>query len=144
MLRFDENFLESRGLLDIPPINVKLILSQPFMSRMANKLAALAVLLGIELLSLSLFNSGTSRGDQHTLAAAQSDPSAAKLGPLATTDSGLVFGSYVEPTPWSGVFLTAEEKPRIFVRSFGVSSPFFRIILVPKVSRYISKSVLNL
>ncbi|HXV78833.1 MAG TPA: hypothetical protein VEG60_03035 [Candidatus Binatia bacterium] len=114
------------------------------MSRIKNKLAALAVLLGIELLSLGLFTSETSWSDQHTLAGARIDASAVKLGPPATSDGGLVFGSYVEPTPWSGVYLTAKDKPGMFGRSFGVSPPFFRIILAPKVSRYISKSVLNL
>jgi hypothetical protein len=139
-----KSFSQSRESLDIPSINVTLILPQLFMSRMKNKVAALAVLVGIELLSLGLFTSGTSWGNQYTTAAAQIDASDVKLGPPATTAGGLVLGSYIEPTPRSGVFLTAKEKPGMFVRSFVVSPAFFQIILAPKVSRYISKSVLNL
>jgi hypothetical protein len=139
-----KSFSKSRLSLDIPPINVTLILHQLFMSRMKNKVAALAVLVGIELLSLSLFTSGTSWSNQHTLAGAQSDASAVKLGSPGKTDGGLVLGSYIEPTPRSGALLTEKEKPGIFVRSFVVSPAFYRIILAPKVSRYISKSVLNL
>jgi hypothetical protein len=134
---------ESRESLDIPPINVRLI-TQLFMSRVKNRLAALAVLFGIELLPLGLFTGETSRSDQHTPAAAQTDASAVKLDSPAKTDGGFVFGNYVEPTPRSGAFLTAKEKPGIFVRSFVVNPPFFRIIFAPKVSRYIYKSVLTL
>jgi hypothetical protein len=139
-----KSFSKSRVSLDIPSINVRLILPQLFMSHVKNRLAALAVLVGIELLSLGLFTSETSWSNQHTLAGAQSDGGSVKLGSPAKTDDGFVFGSYGEPTPRSGVFLTAKEKPGIFVRSFGVSPPLFQIILAPKVSRYISKSVLNL
>ena len=106
-----KSFSKSRVLLDIPPINVRLILPQLFMSRMKNKLAALAVLLGIELLSLSLFTSGTSWSNQHTLAGAQIDASAVRLGCPAKTDSGLVFGSYRTDTV-VGSFFDRETKTR--------------------------------
>ena len=114
------------------------------MACVKTKLTALAVLVGIEFLSLGLFTTGTSWTNQRTLAAAPAHASAVQLGCPEKTDSGLVFESYVEPTPWSGVFLIAKEKPGFFGRSSGVSPPFFRLILAPKVSRYISKSVLNL
>ena len=139
-----KRFSKSRLSLDIPPINVTLILPQLFMSRMKNKVAALAVLFGIELLSLGLFTSGTSWSNQHTLAGAQSDASAVKLDSPGKTDGGLVFGSYVEPTPRSGVFLTARENVGISHRRLVVSPLFFKSILAPKVSRHISKSVLIL
>ena len=64
-----KSFSQSRESLDIPSINVTLILPQLFMSRMKNKVAALAVLFGIELLSLGLFTSGTSWSNQYTTAA---------------------------------------------------------------------------
>jgi hypothetical protein len=140
-----KSFSKSLVLLDIPSINVRLILPQLFMSRMKNKLAALAVLLSIELLSLGLFTGGTLYwSKQYTPAAAQTDASAVQLGSPAKTDDGFVFGSYLEPTPRPGVFLTAKESLGISGRSFGVNGPFFQVILAPKVSRYISKSVLNL
>jgi hypothetical protein len=139
-----KSFSQSRESLDIPSINVTLILPQLFMSRMKNKVAALAVLFGIELLSLGLFTSGTSWSNQYTTAAAQIDASAVKLGSPATTAGGLVLGSYIEPTPRSGVFLTARENAGVSHRRLVVSPLFFKGILAPKVSRHISKSALIL
>jgi len=113
------------------------------MSRVKKKLAALAVLFTLEFLSLGLRTNGSfSWSNRNILAATQTDATTVKLGSPAKTDD--VFGSNGEPTSRSGAFLTAKESLEISARSF-VASPFFcRIILAPKVSRYISKSVLNL
>jgi hypothetical protein len=115
------------------------------MSRVKKKLAAVAVLFTLELLSLGLFTNKTfSWGNQYILATTQTDATTVTLGSPAKTDDGFVFRSYGEPTPRSGIFLTPKESLGISARSF-VANPFFcRIILAPKVSRYISKSVLNL
>jgi hypothetical protein len=119
------------------------------MTRVKKKLAALTVLFGLEFLSLGLFTNGTfSRTNQYVSpllkAASQTDASSAKLSSPAKTHDGFVLNSYGEPAPRSGIFLTAKERPGISVRSFVVNPLFFRSILAPKVSRYISKSVLNL
>jgi hypothetical protein len=115
------------------------------MSRVKKQLAALAVLFSIEVLSLGVLISGTfGWSNQHLPAAAQTDAGAIKLTSAAKTAGGFVFGRYGEPTPPSGIFLTAKETPGISVRSLVVSPLFFRIISAPKVSRYISKSVFNL
>jgi len=115
------------------------------MSRVKKKLAALTVLLTLECLSLGLCANGIfSWGNQYILAAAQTDVTTVKLGSPAKTDDVFVSGSHGGPTPYSGIFLTAKESLEISARSFFASPFFCRIILAPKVSRYISKSVLNL
>src|SRR5262245_42509264 len=115
------------------------------MSRVKKKLAAAAVLFSLELLSLGLFNNGTFFWrNQYVLATTQTDVTTVKLGSPARTDDDFVFRSYGEPTPGSGIFLTAKGSLGIAVQSFVASPLFCRIILAPKVSRYISKSVLNL
>jgi len=117
------------------------------MSRVKKQLSALSVLLGLEFLSLGLFTHGTfSWANQHVppllKAASHIDFRVVEL--YAKTDGGLVLESNGEPTPRSAVFLTAKKILGISVPSVVVSPLFFRIILTPKVPRYISKSVLNL
>ena len=117
------------------------------MSRVNKKIAALAVLFGLEFLSLGLFTNGTFSWTNQYITpllkdASRTDVRVAKLD--AKTSGGFVLESYGEPTPQSGVFLAAKENSGISVRSFVVSPLFFRIILAPKVPRYIAKSVLNL
>ena len=115
-----------------------------FMSRVKKKLVALAVLFTLEFLSLGLCTNGSfSWSNQYILAATQTDATTVKLGSPAKTDHVFVSGSYGEPTPRSAM-LNANESLEISARSFFVSPCFCRIILAPKVSRYISKSVLNL
>jgi hypothetical protein len=118
------------------------------MSRVKKKFAALAVLLSLEFLFMGLFTNGFSWINQYIppllQAPSYTDADVVKLDSPAKTDGGFVLESHAEPTPRSGVFLTAEENPGISVRSFLVSPLFFRIVLAPKVPRYISKSVLNL
>jgi hypothetical protein len=119
------------------------------MSRVKKQLSALSVLLGLEFLSLGFFANGTfSWSTQHALpllkVASHTDAGAVTLDSPAKPDGRFVFESSGEPTSPSGVFLTAKENVRISLRSFVVSPVFFRNILAPKVSRYISKSVFNL
>jgi len=119
------------------------------MSRVKKKLSALSVLLGLEFLSLGLFTHGTfSWANQHVppllKAASQTDATAVILDSSEKTDYGFVSNEHGELTPRSGIFLTAKENRNISLRSFVVVRLFSRIILAPKVSRYISKSVLNI
>ena len=144
-----KSFSKSRLSLDIPPINVTLILPQIFMSRVKKTALALAVLFSLEFLSLGFFTNGTfSRGIHYVppllKAISHAHARAAKLDSLVKPDSRFVLKSSGEPIPLSGVFLTARENVGISNRSFVVSPLFFKSILAPKAPRYISKSVLNL
>lgn len=118
------------------------------MSRVKKKFAALAVLLSLEFLSVGLCTNGFSWANRSIPPLLQVPPyidaGLVKLDSPAKTDGSFGLESQAEPTPRSGVFLTAEENPGNSVQSFLVSPSFFRIILAPKVPRYISKSVLNL
>ena len=87
------------------------------MSRVKKQLAALAVLLGLEFLSLGLFTNGTfSWTNQHVppllKAASHTDARAVKLDSSAKTDDGFVLESYGELTPRSGGFFNRKRKPR--------------------------------
>ena len=113
------------------------------------QLSALSVLFSLEFLSLGFLANGIFPwSTQQVLpllkAAAHADAGAVTLDSLAKPDGCLVFESSCKPTFPSGVFLTAKETVGISLRNFVVSPLFFGYILAPKVSRYISKSVLNL
>jgi hypothetical protein len=119
------------------------------MSRVKKKLSALSVLFSLEFLSLGfLANGAFSWSTQHVLpllkVASHTDAGAMTLDSPAKTDGRFVLERYSEPTPRSGSFLTAKENAKVSLRSFVIIRLFFRIILAPKVSRYISKSVLNI
>jgi len=119
------------------------------MSRVKNTLFAGAVLLSLEFLSLGFFINRTfAWSSQHVPPLLKTDPqidaTAAKLVSLPQTHSRFVLERSGELTPRSGGFLTAKETAGVSRRSFVVVPLFFRIILAPKVSRYISKSVLNI
>jgi hypothetical protein len=118
------------------------------MSRVKKTALALSVLFSLEFLSLGFFTNGTfSRGIHYVppllKAISHAHARAAKLDSLVKPDSRFVVETSGEPIPLSGVFLTARENVGIYQR-FVVSPLFFKSILAPKVSRYISKSVLNL
>ena len=115
------------------------------MSRVKKKLAALAFLFSLEFFSSGFFASGNfAWANQHIPAAEDTDAGVRKLDPPLKTDGGVIFESYGERTSRSAVFFIATENSKIFIRSFVVGPLFFRITLPPKVSRYISKAVLNL
>jgi len=107
-------------------------------------------LFSLEFLTLGFFANGTfSWRTQHVLpllkVASHTDAGAVTLDSPAKTDGGFVLERYGELTPRSGGFLAAKENGGISLRSSFVVSPvFFRIILAPKVSRYIFKSVLSI
>jgi hypothetical protein len=109
------------------------------MSRFKKTAWALAVLFSLEFLSLGLFINGTfswtNQYVPHLLkAASHTNASVVKLDSPAKSDGRFVLQSYVEPI--------AKENGGISPRSLVISPLFRRIILAPKVSRYISKSVL--
>ena len=112
------------------------------------KLYMLSVVFGLAFLSVGFTNWTFFWSTQHVprqlKAASHTDASAAKLDWPVKTDDRLVLERYYEPTPRAADFLTAKENTGVSLRSFAVAPGFFRIISAPKVSRYISKSVLNI
>jgi len=144
-----KSFSKSRVSLDIPPINAKLNPTSIVMSRVKKTALALSVLFSLEFLCLGLFTNGTfSWTNQYVTpllkAAAHTDARAVRLDSPAKTDGRFVLERYSESTPRSGSFLTAKENTEVPLRSFVIARLFFRIILAPKVSRYIFKSVLSI
>ena len=112
------------------------------MSRVNRQLAAWAVLFSLEFLSPGVLTNGNfSR--VHTFSAAAQVDTGTRLV-LAEPDDSFVFEAYGEPISQSGFFLTPNEHKGISGRNFVVSPLFLKTTLAPKVSRYISKSVLNL
>jgi hypothetical protein len=119
------------------------------MSRVKKTLFLGSVLLSLEFLSLGFFINRTfAWSNQHVpplLTAIPSvDGSPIRLASPAKTDGSFVLEKDGEMTPRSGGFAATIEAAQVFRRSFVVVPFSFRIILTPKVSRYISKSVLNL
>jgi len=119
------------------------------MSRVKKTALALSVLFSLEFLFLGLFTNGTfSSTNQYVPSllkvALHADASAVKLDSPAKTDAGFVLERYGELTPRSGDFLAAKETAEVFLQSFIAVPLSFRIIPAPKVSRYLSKSVLIL
>jgi hypothetical protein len=119
------------------------------MSRVKKQLSGLSVLFGLEFLSLVFLTNGTFPWSaQHVSpllkVASHAHAKTIKLYSPAGTDDRLVPERDGEPKPGSEVFLTAKENLGISLTGLVVSPLYFRTILVPKVSRYIFKSVLNL
>jgi len=119
------------------------------MSRLKKTLFVGSVLLSLEFLSLGFFITRTfAWTNQHVppllTAVPPVDAGPVRLDSPAKTDGSFVLEKDGEITPRSGGFLTTIEPAQVFLRSLVVVPFFFRIILTPKVSRYISKSVLNL
>ena len=142
-----KGFSKSRVSLDIPPINAKLNPTSIVMSRVKKTALALSVLFSLEFLSLGLFTNGTFSWTRQYIPpllkeALHTDAGVVKLDSPAQTDGGFVFERYGEVTPRTGEFLAAKETAEVFLRSFIVIPLSLRIILAPKVSRHIFKSVL--
>lgn len=119
------------------------------MSRVKKILFVGAVLLSLEFLFLGFFiNRSFAWSNQHVppllTAIPPVDASPVRLDAPANTDGSFVLEKDGEITPRSRGFLTTIEPTQVFLRSLVVVPFSFRIILTPKVSRYISKSVLNL
>jgi hypothetical protein len=106
-------------------------------------------LVGFEFLFLGLFTNGTfSWTGQYVpiliKEALHTDAGGVKLDSPAKPDGGCVIERYGELTSGSGSFLAAKETAEVFLRNFIVLPLSLRIVLAPKVSRYIFKSVLIL
>jgi hypothetical protein len=148
-LRFGELFFLSRVRLDTARIDASLKSSvYSFMSFVKTILLAALVLLSFESFSLSLFTKGvlsrTARPIPPLLnAAPHDDASAAKMDP-ARTAAHFDLQMYGELTPRSGGFLIAKETAGVLPRRVIVVPHFSTMIFTPKLSRYISKSVLNI
>ena len=145
-----KSFSESRVSLDIAPLsaNVKLTL-HTFMSRAKKTLFVLSALVSLEFLPLAFLTNGlffwTARHVPPPLnAASHIHARAIKLNSLVKIDLASVLGRYGEPTPQSEGFVTARGNHEASRRSAIVAPLFVKVILAPKVSRYISKSVLNI
>jgi hypothetical protein len=107
------------------------------------------VLFCLEFVSPGFFANGTiSQSTRHVppllKIAPDAEAKAAKLSSPAETGRRFVPERYGEPTPRPGDFFTAQKRPRLSHQGFIVLPLFFRIILAPKVPRYISNSVLNI
>ena len=101
------------------------------MSRVKKTALALSVLFSLEFLSLGLFTNGTfSWTNQYVppllKAASHTDARAVRLDSPAKTDGGFVLERYGEPTPRSGVFLTAKENVGISPPKLRRQSAFFQ------------------
>jgi hypothetical protein len=119
------------------------------MRRLKKKLSILSVLLSLEFLSLGLVTNDTiSWSPQHFTpllqAAAHAPARLVGLDCSAKTDESLVFDGDEESKPRSEMFSTTIEPAQVFLRRVIAAPLFSRTIFTPKVSRYISKSVLNL
>jgi len=119
------------------------------MSCVKTILLAALVLLSVEFLSLSLFANGIFARTAQPISpllrtAPHDDASAAQIDFPATTAVRFVLEMYGELTPRSGDFLTAKENAGVSPRNVIVVPYLFTMIFAPKVSRYISKSVLNI
>ena len=119
------------------------------MLRETKILLASLVLLGLQFLSHGLFANGTfSRATQPMPpvleSASHANAGAAKLDSPARTAGTFLLDSYGELAPRPAGFLSAKENAEISPRSSIAIGPFIGMTLAPKVSRYISKSVLNI
>ena len=135
--------------LDIGSTDVKLEAYYSFMSYVKKTLFVGSVLLSLEFLSLGFFIDLTfawitQQGSSLLTAVLPVGPSPVKLDSPAKTDRSFVLEKDGEMKPRSGGFLTTTEPVQLFLRSIVILPFSFRIIITPKVSRYISKSVLNL
>jgi hypothetical protein len=118
-------------------------------SRANKQIAALAVFFSLEFFSLGLFTNGIfSWTNQHVppllKPASHANASTVKSDSSAKTDRRFALERYDDLTPRLRGVLTAKENAEFSLRSSMVVLFRFRIILAPKVSRYISKSVFNL
>jgi hypothetical protein len=119
------------------------------MLRMNKKLSSISIFLALPLLAPGFFTHGTFSRSTHYFrpllkAASHSDARAAAFDSRANTDSRFDVEEYGEPAPRSDDFLSAKENTQARFRSFILVRSLSRILLAPKVSRYISKSVLNI
>jgi hypothetical protein len=118
------------------------------MSREMKILSASLVLMSLQLLFQALFTNGSLSRTAQSLppvikAASHANTSAAELDSPAKTAGGFVLKTCGELTRAPG-FSCAKGIAPVSTRRFIVVPLFFRMMLAPKVSPYISKSVLNI
>ncbi len=119
------------------------------MARVKKIWVAGSVLLSLEVLSLAvLLGTGFACCDQVGPALLTAVPSvntsAVRLDlPVKNADS-FIFEKDGETTPDSGCLLAGTKPAQVFFRSHAASPACFKVVFTPKVSRCISKSVLNL
>jgi hypothetical protein len=106
-------------------------------------------LLSVEFLSLGFFINLTFAWINHHVsplltAILPVDASPVRFDSPANTDGRFIAKKDREITPRSGGFLTTTEPAQVFLRNRVIIPYSFRIIITPKVSRYIAKSVFNL
>lgn len=119
------------------------------MARIKKTLFAGSVLLGLEVLSLAVFIAGSFAWSHRHVPALLSaitpvDATPVRLHSPAKRDGGIVLEKDGETAPDSGCLFAATESARLFFRSPAAVPACLRTIFTPKVSRFISKSVLNL
>ena len=119
------------------------------MSRVKTILLAALVLLSLEFLAPSFFTNRVFYRSAQPIpaqlqAASRDDAGAARIDIPATTAAQFALEMYGELTPRSAGFFTAKENPGVPPRRVIVVRQLFTMIFAPKVSRHISKSVLNI
>jgi hypothetical protein len=119
------------------------------MSRVKTIFLVALVLLSLEFLSPSLFTNGVFYRSAQPIPVplkpvSHDDANAAKIGIPATTAADLVLEIYGELTPRSESVLASNENTGVARPSDFVVPHVITVIFAPKVSRYISKSVLNI
>jgi hypothetical protein len=119
------------------------------MRRVKKTLSLGSVFLGLEFLALAVFGSPSfAWTNQHFSALLSAIRSlhvpTVRLDSPVKNDGSNLFEKDVKTTPDSGLFLAATERAQAFLRIAIVAPACFKVILTPKVSRCISKSVLNL
>lgn len=140
----------SRGGVDIAPLSATIIhILHTFMLHAKKTLFVLPALFGLEFLFLGFFTNGifswTVRHVTPLLKGAPRTPeSTVELNFPAKTVRRCVLEGYTEPTSRSAEFLTPNQNAKFSLKNLTTVPLRFRIILAPKVSRYISKSVLNI
>jgi hypothetical protein len=109
------------------------------MSRFKKPLLALAVLLNL-CICQGLLTDGAVAGTNERISPLLNTAAHAAAGSNLAT-SAKASGAF-EPLPEDEFFVSAKQSPRISVRNSVIVPLLFTIILVPKVSSYLSKSVL--
>jgi hypothetical protein len=119
------------------------------MSRVKKILVAASVLLGLEFLSLAVFLGTSLAGSNHYVPALMPAVRFIDAGPVRLDLPVKNAGSFAfecdgETTPDPGCFLPGTKPARVFFRSHAAAPACFKVVLTPKISRCISKSVLIL
>jgi hypothetical protein len=113
------------------------------MSRIKRRLSAAFVLLSLEFLN-RVFWSIAQPIPVLLQTSSYESYGAARINISPTTAADLVLKIYGEPTPPAAGFFSANRKAGTSPRSVRVVPHSFNVMFAPKVSRYVSKTVLNI